>query len=97
MLKIWRINGNSMSPEIQEGDFVVIYHIPFLKRFNLGDRIIFRHPIYGVLIKTIKQIDWENKLFWVAGESPHSLNSQKIGPIEAKQIFGKVIWHIHPN
>lgn len=83
-----------MTPEIQEGDFVVISKIPFLTGFCVGDRIVFRHPQYGTLIKCIEKMDDNNKIFWVGGYHPRSLDSHKIGPIREDQIYGKVIWHI---
>lgn len=94
ILKIWRIRGQSMSPEIEEGDFVVISKIPFLTYFRPGDQIIFHHPHYGMLIKRIVKADNQERLYWVAGNHPDSIDSHKIGPVAEHQIIGKVIWHI---
>jgi len=94
ILKIWRVQGDSMSPEIREGDFVVISKIPFLIDFCVGDSIVFHHPQYGTLIKRIEKLDDQRQLFWVGGIHPDSLDSHKIGPVRENQIYGKVIWHI---
>jgi len=83
-----------MSPEIQEGDFVVVIKIPFFSHFHPGDQIVFHHPHYGMLIKRIVKVD-PKRLYWVAGKHPHSINSHKIGLVAEHQIDGKVIWHIH--
>ncbi|MGB9641003.1 MAG: S24/S26 family peptidase [Anaerolineales bacterium] len=94
IFKIWRVRGDSMSPEIQEGDFVVVSKIPFLIDLSVGDRIVFHHPKYGILIKRIDKLDPHHQLYWLVGTHPESLDSHKIGPIREDQIYGKVIWHI---
>lgn len=83
-----------MSPDFQEGDFVVLTTIPFfLKRLNVGDIIIFEHKLYGTLIKRIASFDPETTEAYVEGAHPDSLDSRRLGTIRRDAIRGKVIAH----
>lgn len=94
MIGIWRIDGNSLSPGVEDGEFVVALRFPLLYRLRLGDRVIFRHPQYGVLVKEVKAIDDEHQTVWVEGTQPNSVDSRTFGAIHRKTLLGKVIWHI---
>jgi signal peptidase I len=94
MLKLLKITGNSLSPEYQEGDFVLISKVPFLfVPPSGGDIIAFRQPGYGLLIKRINKIFPDGRLD-VIGSQPESVDSRVFGSIRRKNILGKVIWHI---
>ncbi|MGB9672899.1 MAG: S24/S26 family peptidase, partial [Anaerolineales bacterium] len=97
IFKIVRIQGDSMSPEFQAGDFVVISKIPRFTRIKCGDEIVFHHPQFGVMIKKVQGFEKQNQTYWVGGINPRSIDSQRIGPIKDGQILGKVIWHIRPK
>ena len=94
MLKLLKITGNSLTPEYQEGDFVLISKVPFLLvPPSGGDIIAFRQPGYGLLIKRINEVLPDGTLD-VIGSQPESVDSRVFGPIKRKDILGKVIWHI---
>ena len=94
MFKIHKVTGNSMSPDFQEGDFVVLTTLPFiLKRLKIGDIIIFEHKLYGTLIKRIASFDPETAEAYVEGTHPDSLDSRRLGTIRREAIRGKVIAH----
>ena len=93
MFRIFRVSGQSLSPDYQDGDFVLLATAPFLlSRLKAGEVIVFEHASYGMLIKRITQILPGEVL--VTGTHPHSLDSRKLGPIERRSITGKVLWHI---
>lgn len=97
MLKLLKISGDSLAPEYQIGDFVMISKIPFL--FippSPGDIIAFRQPGYGLLIKCIQQITADGELI-VVGSHPESVDSREFGPIKKENILGKVFWHIQKS
>jgi len=80
-----------MSPSFNEGDFI----ISIAKRFvtlKLGDNIVFNHPKFGFLIKTI--CEKTEKGFFVEGKSPLSTDSKSLGLITNDMIEGKVIFKI---
>lgn len=91
MFKFIKVTGNSLFPEYQEGDYVMVITIPFI-RFKKGDTIIFHHPNYGMMIKIIDHI--ESDKIQVVGTFPGSIDSRCFGPINRESILGKVIWHI---
>lgn len=94
MLRILRIEGNSLSPEYQEGDFVVMATCPFfLRRLREGNIIIFRDGYYGTLIKRITGFEAEGNIL-VGGTHADSLDSRILGPIRPEAVIGRVIWHI---
>jgi signal peptidase I len=94
MLRIHKVTGDSMSPDFQEGDFVVLLTLPFfLKQLKVGDVIIFKHKLYGTLIKRIASFDPETAEAYVEGTGPDSLDSRRLGTIRREKIRGKVIAH----
>lgn len=94
MFRIHKVTGDSMSPDFQDGDFVVLTTVPlFLKRLKIGDTIIFEHKLYGTLIKRIASFDPETAEAYVEGTRPDSLDSRRLGTIRRDAIRGKVIAH----
>ncbi|HEX9092314.1 MAG TPA: S26 family signal peptidase [Anaerolineales bacterium] len=94
MLRLLKITGDSLSPEFHEGDFVFVSRVPFwFHSPSAGDIIAFRQPGYGLLIKRIQQTTPEVGLY-VIGSHPASIDSRTFGPINQKNVIGKVIWHI---
>jgi signal peptidase I len=97
MLKLLKISGDSLTPEYQIGDFVMVSKIPFLfVPPSPGDIIAFRQPGYGLLIKRIQQITPDGALI-VVGSHPDSVDSRVFGPIKKENILGKVFWHIQKS
>jgi len=91
MIHFIKVTGNSLSPRFREGDYVVIVTCPFFE-FKTGDTIVFRHPAHGLLIKKIKTVDSDK--IHVIGTHPHSVDSRRFGPIDRKDVLGKVVIHI---
>lgn len=93
MIKFMQIEGESLSPDFQDGDFVLITNSHHsTRRVKPGDVIAFEHPAYGMLIKRVTGFDEEGLL--VAGSHPDSLDSRKLGSIHPERVLGKVIWHV---
>jgi signal peptidase I len=94
MLRLLKVTGNSLTPEYQEGDFVLISKIPFLfVPPSPGDIIAFYQAGYGLLIKSIQQVSSDGSLN-VIGTPSESIDSRVFGPVRRESILGKVIWHI---
>jgi nickel-type superoxide dismutase maturation protease len=95
MIKLIKVTGQSLLPEYQEGDFVMIITVPFFV-FKTGNTVVFEHPAYGTLIKKILRIGPEG--LFVTGTHPHSVDSRQFGSIDRRSVLGKVVWHIRkPN
>jgi hypothetical protein len=59
-----------------------------------GDRVVFRHPIYGTLVKLVDELRPKTAQLTVRGTRPVSLDSLAFGPIPLSSILGKVVWVI---
>jgi phage repressor protein C with HTH and peptisase S24 domain len=94
MLKLLKIRGDSLAPEFQNGDFVIISKIPFLfAPPSPGDIVAFQQPGYGLLIKRVQSVAPDGGMT-VVGSHPDSIDSREFGPVNQSNISGKVIWHI---
>jgi len=95
MLKFVKILDNSLLPEYQEGDFVLIAKIPLcFDSVRRGDIVVFRHPLYGMLIKKVSHITGRGNQIYVVGTHNKSVDSRQFGTVSKNAIIGKVIWHI---
>ncbi len=95
MFRLLKIRGQSLFPDYQNGDFVLVSKIPiFFNRLHPGDVIAFHHPDYGVMIKSISTLSPDGKALTVIGSHPWSVDSRRFGPIERETLIGKVILHV---
>jgi hypothetical protein len=95
MLRFLKVSESSLYPAYQDGDFVLISKIPILfGRLRPGDAVVFRHAIYGTMIKLVQQIGPGPGEIFVIGLSEESVDSRRFGPIPIHDLQGKVIWHI---
>ncbi len=93
-MRIIKVKGKSLFPEYRDGDFVIISKIPiYLHRLRAGDTIVFKHAIYGRMIKIVDAVTSDGKVK-VIGNHPDSLDSRQLGEIPSKSITGKVLIHI---
>lgn len=95
MLRLFKVRGNSLSPDFYEGDYVLTLSTPFpAGKIKEGDVITFKQPGYGLLIKRVRSILDDGHRFDVRGSLIDSTDSRDFGPILPEQVTGKVIWHI---
>lgn len=83
-----------MSPLYHSGDFLVLKKVA-LPRLKAGSRIVFHHPVYGLMVKTVSGVS-ESGLA-VQGENEASLSPEQMGPVPMEWVLGKVIFHIAKN
>lgn len=93
MIKVLRVRGDSLSPDIQHGDYVV-GRSAALGSVNVGDIVVFEHPMYGRLIKKIRSVDPGAETVEVVGIHPFSVDSRRFGAIPITSLTHKVIWHL---
>ena len=87
-LSIFKIQGDSMSPNISDDSFIITK--PFSNIRNKNKLLIFKHKVYGKLVKRLNNIDSSN-FFWFKGDSYTSISMDDIGPIKREQIIGEII------
>jgi signal peptidase I len=95
MGRLLKVHGDSLYPDYQEGDFVLVSKVPFLfSAPRPGQVIAFQMPPYGVLIKRIDRVLEGGQAFFVLGTHLHSVDSRQFGPVRRQNLVGRVIWHI---
>ena len=95
MLRLIKVTENSLTPLYQDGDYVLTSRVPILfGALKPGDAVVFRHEIYGTLIKIIERLDRARDEISVMGLHENSVDSRRFGPIHSGDIVGKVIGHI---
>lgn len=95
MFRLIKVTGESLSPFLKDGDYVLITTTPFLlKKINRGDLVVFHHDDVGMMIKKVAYVDPSLDALFVIGTHPSSVDSKQLGPISNNSIIGKVIWHI---
>ncbi|MGR0278427.1 S24/S26 family peptidase [Marinomonas dokdonensis] len=88
MLRLIKVQGESMAPRLLDGDFVLISRwYPSLKA---GQLVVVDHALYGVIVKKVLHIAPDGQL-WLGGENNQSLLSERIGWVSPRRILGKVI------
>ncbi len=94
MIKLLCIEGHSMAPSAQEGDYVVIHD--YFKKTNAkpGDWLAFDHPSFGLLLKECVTINIKKHTFRSKSLNTRGLAEKEIGDISFSRIMGKVCWHI---
>ena len=103
MCRLLKVHGDSLIPDYQEGDFVLVSKIPFLFASpRPGQVVAFHLPPYGTLIKRIEQVlegdqsddQSGGPSYFVTGTHPLSVDSRQFGPVSRRALLGRVVWHI---
>lgn len=87
MLGIYRVRGESMHPNLSEGDFVVALRA--LRPLKVGQRVVIDHPRYGILVKRVCRVG-EDGRFQCAGDNPASVGPDALGWLDRTQLRGVV-------
>ena len=92
MIGIYRVNGNSMLPEMNSGDYVICLKSQIGMR--VGANVVVDHRIYGTIVKRIKKKDPRGYL-WLSGNNPSSVQGSQIGWVSYEQVLGRVLFTVH--
>ena len=93
MLRLLKVSGQSLWPLYEDGDYVLVVHPLLAGGIKMGDTIVFRHPIYGIMIKQVERVA-PGSIIYVVGTHERSVDSRQFGAISRKDVIGKVIWRI---
>lgn len=92
ILGLFKVTENSLYPAFHDGDFVIVSKIPILFRaFRPGDVVVFRHPVYGRMIKRVQRIEDGGSGLFVTGENDQSVDSRRFGAIPVEWVDGVVV------
>ncbi len=86
--EIYRIEGDSMSPTLKEGDLVLVD--PHA-RLGIGDIVVARHPFKQSvdIVKRIAEILPGERYILLSDNPDDGADSRQFGAIPAKDILGK--------
>lgn len=90
--QIVRVEGESMSPCLENGDYIVVKKKPI----SLGDVVLIEHSSLGLIVKRIHTKNADGR-FLVAGDNPASTSSEKIGLVASRSILGTARLRISPR
>lgn len=83
------VHGNSMLPKLKAGQDVLVWCWFYTPK--VGDIVVIK--VNGKeMIKRVQKTD-DRRIFVVGDNEKESTDSRKFGPINRKQIIGKVIWY----
>ena len=92
MLKLVKVTGNSMSPTLEDGDYVLIRKPRRQRKLTLGLIYVINHSELGRIIKRLGDMKHDRCFF--IGDNPSSTPSTVIGAVESSRVIGQVIWVI---
>ncbi len=93
MLRIMKVQGNSMFPSLKAGDFVLVVRRS-AKHLKTGDLVVAEHRQFGRIIKRVKE-KLPSEEFILSGDNQaESTASETLGTFAAQQLVGKVIYHL---
>ena len=86
---MFRVYGRSMSPVLNDGDYVITKAVLPDDNLDVGDIVIFEHPDVGQAIKSIKKI--RHKTVQFRGYSPLSMGPDEMGWINRDRITSRLV------
>ena len=89
MLKLVKVTGNSMSPTLEDGDYVLIRKPRRQRKLTLGLIYVINHSELGRIIKRLS--DMKHDRCYFIGDNPSSTPSTVIGAVESSRVIGQVI------
>ena len=95
ILQMLKVEGSSLHPDYQDGDYVLVSRLPWLfSRVHPGDVVVFDHPRLGKMIKFVQRLEQDGRAVYVIGRDADSVDSRIFGAVPRNLLLGKVIWHI---
>jgi nickel-type superoxide dismutase maturation protease len=92
MISVIKIVGDSMSPTLAHGDYILIKKP---HSFRVGFIYVMKHPRLGRIVKRLEKI--EDRQLWFYGDNPESTDTEKIGAILPSDIIGRAFLTISPK
>jgi len=85
-----------MSPNINDGDWLIIWKYNYINRINRYDIIVFNGLKNQKMLKRIKSINNNNQYYVIGDNSLNSVDSRKFGLINNSEVIGKAILRYYP-
>ena len=91
-LRLHRVEGHSMQPRWQPGDYVLSLYWP--GPYRAGQTVVAEHPRFGRIIKQIartEQTEAGDTLIWLTGTHSSSTRTERLGALPRSAMIGRVI------
>lgn len=92
MFKIVKVRGESMTPALSSGDYIILTKARALRP---GFVVLADHPKYGLITKRVKTVEKDSVL--LEGDGPESTSSEAMGLIPKDKIIGRARLAIRPD
>ena len=92
MLRLIKVVGDSMSPTLKDGDYVLTIKP---RSMRPGFIYVLNHSDLGRIIKRSDRI--ENGRYYFTGDNPASTPRALIGPVAKDRIIGRAVFKISKN
>lgn len=92
MIKLFRVEGKSLTPLFKGGELVLGIKPNFLFPIKKNDIVTFHHQSVGTMIKRVKHIS--NSKVFVEGTIPQSMDSRIFGEICLSNIEYKIFFKL---
>lgn len=93
--KLIRVKGRSLEPLLMDGDLILAVGLRLaLQRLKPGDLVVFRHSVYGQMVKQVERFSADGGQVFVRGTRPTSVDSLEFGPVPRADLTGKVVWRL---
>ena len=91
MIKLFKVEGNSLYPHLKDGQKIVCFKIFRFSKIKIGDIVVFAKPPHGLMIKKVKSI--KDNRYFVQGTEPMSIDSRDFGYLHRIEIKYKCLWY----
>lgn len=88
-MKLVKIIGDSMSPELNDGDYIMTIKP---RSVRPGFVYVVNHSDLGRIVKRLERV--ENDRYFFEGDNPKSTPGAVIGPVTRKRIIGRMVFKI---
>jgi len=90
MFKLVKVTGQSMSPTLEDGDYVITKKP---RQYQAGLIYVINHIDLGRIIKRL-QVTKHDRCFFIGDNPKSSTPASLIGAVERQRVIGQVIWVI---
>jgi len=97
MLRVVRVGGESMSPTLEDGDFVVALCSPLVRRHRRGDVVVVAHARFGLIVKRIAELGPSGEWVQLEGDAAASCSRDSMGRVQRRAIVGRAVLRIAPG
>jgi len=82
-----------MSPTLDDGEYGCFFCYFFHYELKRKQIVAVDHPHFGRIVKRISFLDSQG-YYWLLGDNPNSLSSDKMGPISPQRIKSILLFKI---